>query len=73
MDLEQAAYVKQDAKNLPEFEKKMKKIVYSDEELARFREIAGKPVWDAWIAANKDKFDSQGLFDAVWQLAAEAK
>ena len=27
------------------------------------REIAGQPVWDEWIAANADKFDSQAVFD----------
>ena len=73
MDVTQAAYAEQDAKNLPEFEANMQKIVYSDEELARFREIAGQPVWDEWIAANADKFDSQAVFDAVWELADEAK
>jgi len=73
MDLEQAAYAEQDAKNLPEFEKSMTKIVYTDEELAKFKEIAGKPVWDEWIEANKDKFDSQGVFDAIWEYAEEAK
>ena len=73
MDMEQAAYAAQDEKNLPEFEKTMTKIEYSAEELARFKEIAGKPVWDEWIAANKDKFDSQGVFDAIWQYAEEAK
>lgn len=65
MDVEQAAYAAADTKNLPEFEKTMEKITYSDEELARFKEVAGKPVWDAWIEANKDKFDSQGVFDAI--------
>jgi TRAP-type mannitol/chloroaromatic compound transport system substrate-binding protein len=73
MDLEQAAYAEQDAKNLPEFEANMTKIVYSDEDLAQFKEIAGKPVWDEWIAANSDKFDAQGVFDAIWKLADEAK
>ncbi len=73
MDMEQAAYAEQDAINLPAFEKSMTKIVYTDEELERFRDIAGKPVWDEWIAANKDKFDSHGLFDAVWEYAEEAK
>jgi hypothetical protein len=73
MDVEQAAYTEADTKNLPEFEKTMEKITYSDEELARFKEVAGKPVWDAWIEANKDKFDSQGVFDAIWEYASEAK
>lgn len=73
MDTEQAAYAEQDAKNLPVFEKTMTKIVYSDEQLAKFKEIAGQPVWDAWIEANKDKFDAQGVFDAVWAYAKEAE
>ena len=72
MDTELAEYAKQDEKNLPAFEKSMTKIVYSEEQLAKFKEIAGKPVWDGWIAANKDKFDSQGVFDAVWKYAKEA-
>ncbi|EBA01993.1 TRAP dicarboxylate transporter- DctP subunit [Rhodobacterales bacterium HTCC2150] len=72
MDAEQAAYAEQDAINLPAFEKSMTKIVYTDEQLATFKEVAGKPVWDAWIEDNKDKFDSQAVFDAVWEYAAEA-
>lgn len=72
MDKELEAYAEQDKKNLPVFEKTMKKITYSAAELKRFHEIAGKPVWDEWIAANKDKFDSQGVFDAVWKYADEA-
>lgn len=72
MDVTQAAYAEQDAKNLPMFEETMEKIVYSEEELERFREIAGQPVWDEWIAANSDKFDAQDVFDSVWKLADEA-
>ena len=73
MDEEQAAYAAADAKNLPAFEASMTKITYTDEQLARFQEVAGKPVWDAWIEANKDKFDAQGVFDAIFEYAAEAK
>ena len=58
---------------LPEFEAKMEKIVYSDAELARFKELAGKPIWDKWIADNADKFDSQGVFDRMMELLAEAQ
>jgi TRAP-type mannitol/chloroaromatic compound transport system substrate-binding protein len=62
-----------DKKNLPMFEKKLKKIVYTDAELERFKAAAGKPVWDEWVANNKDKFDAQGVLDAVFKLANEAK
>ncbi|NDR59296.1 C4-dicarboxylate ABC transporter substrate-binding protein [Aliiruegeria sabulilitoris] len=72
MDVTQAAYAAQDEVNLPMFEENLTKVTYSDEQLAEFREIAGKPVWDAWIAENQDKFDAQGVFDAVWQYAEEA-
>ena len=66
-------YVAADKKNVPQFEKKMKKIVYSQEELAKFEKLAGKPIWDKWIADNKDKFDSQALFDKMWALIKEAQ
>ncbi|MCV0425433.1 MAG: TRAP transporter substrate-binding protein DctP [Roseibium sp.] len=73
MEVEQAAYAEQDKKNLPAFEESLIGVTYTDEQLAEFREVAGKPVWDAWIEANKDKFDSQGVFDAIWTYAEEAK
>lgn len=73
LETEQAAYAAADEVNLPKFEETMTKIVYSDEELQRFRDIAGKPVWDEWIAANKDKFDAQGVFDAIFDYAKEAE
>ena len=68
-----AKYEEADAKNVPAFEAKMEKIMYSAEELAKFKEIAGKPIWDKWIADNKDKFDSQALFDKMMALLAEAE
>lgn len=72
MDVEQASYAEQDAINLPIFRDTMEEIVYSDEQLAEFRTVAGQPVWDAWIAANQDAFDAQGVFDAVFEFAEEA-
>ncbi|MCF2872574.1 C4-dicarboxylate ABC transporter substrate-binding protein [Octadecabacter sp. G9-8] len=73
MDVEQAAYAEQDEKNLPVFRDTMTEIVYTDEQLAQFREVAGQPVWDAWIAANSDDFDAQGVFDAIFEYAEEAQ
>ncbi len=73
LDTELEAYAAADAKNLPEFEASMTKITYSDEQLAEFQKVAGQPVWDDWIAANKDTFDAQGVFDAVFEYAEEAK
>jgi len=66
-------YVAADEKNLPEFEKTMHKIVYDDATLAKFQEVAGKPVWEKWVADNKDKFDAQSVLDRMWELVKEAK
>ncbi|MEO1308815.1 MAG: TRAP transporter substrate-binding protein DctP [Pseudomonadota bacterium] len=73
LEVEQEEYAKADAVNLPAFEESMTKITYSEEQLAKFREVAGQPVWDAWIEANKDLFDAQGVFDAIFAYAAEAQ
>src|SRR3546814_19429391 len=51
------SYAAADKKNLPIFRKKMKEIKYDDKTLANFREVAAKPVWDEWVASNKDTFD----------------
>lgn len=67
------AYKAADEKNLPMFEERMTKIVYSEETLAEFREKAGQPVWDKWVADNKDKFDAQDVLDTTWELIEEAK
>jgi len=73
LDTELAEYAKADETNLPAFEEAMTKITYSDEQIAQFKEVAGKPVWDAWIEANKADFDAQGVFDAIFEYAAEAE
>ncbi|MEM9027840.1 MAG: TRAP transporter substrate-binding protein DctP [Pseudomonadota bacterium] len=72
MDKQLEAYAAEDKKNLPVFEKTLTAVTYSDAQLKQFREVAGKPVWDAWIKANQGKFDAQGLFDAIWTYAKEA-
>ena len=73
IDTQLAAYAKADEKNLPMFRETLKEIIYSEEQLAKFRKVAGQPVWDEWIAANKDKFDAQDVFDSIFKYAEEAK
>ena len=63
------AYIDIDKKNLPMLQKRLKPVTYSDAQLDEFRKIAGKPVWDKWVAANKDKFDAQGVLDLVFKTA----
>lgn len=73
LDTQLAAYAAADEKNLPMFKENLTEIVYSDEQLAKFKEVAGQPVWDEWIAANKDKFDAQDVLDSIFKFAEEAK
>ncbi len=58
-----AAWQDKDKVNLPAFKAKMKEILFKPEELKRFQDTAGKPVWDKWIADNQSKFDAKGLFE----------
>lgn len=68
-----AAYSAKDDVNIPKWKKKLTMVKYTDAELDRFREIGGQPVYDKWIAANKDKFDAKALLDFVMKTAKDAK
>ena len=63
------AYIDIDKKNLPMLEEKLKKVVYTEEQLAEFRKIGGKPVIDVWIKENEGKFDAKGLVDLIYTTA----
>jgi hypothetical protein len=65
------AYQDIDKKNLPLFREKLVEIVYTPEQLAEFKKVAAEPVWNEWVAANKDKFDGQELIDLILKIAAE--
>jgi TRAP-type C4-dicarboxylate transport system substrate-binding protein len=67
-----AAYKKADEKNLPKFAAQMQAIEYSDEQLAKFREVGGAPVWHDWVNQHKGEFDAQGLLDHVMTTATRA-
>jgi TRAP-type mannitol/chloroaromatic compound transport system substrate-binding protein len=66
------AYVNIDKKNLPMLAKTLKPVTYSEGQLEDFRKIAGKPVWDKWVAENKGKFDAQGVLDLLLKTAQQA-
>jgi TRAP-type C4-dicarboxylate transport system substrate-binding protein len=71
VDAQVQAYIDIDKKNYPMLDAKLKKVVYTDEQLAAFRKAGGKPIIDAWIAENQGKFDAQGLVDMVMKVASE--
>jgi len=66
------AYAAKDKVNLTAWRKnpKLKEINFSEADLAKFREVGGKPVWDKWVAENKDQVPSaQELIDLVIKTA----
>jgi TRAP-type mannitol/chloroaromatic compound transport system substrate-binding protein len=62
-----------DKVNLPLFRSKLKEVTFTKEELKKFEEVAGKPVWDKWVADNKDKLDSKGVFETLQAEIAKAQ
>jgi TRAP-type mannitol/chloroaromatic compound transport system substrate-binding protein len=67
------AYVDIDKVNLPLFRSRLTEVLYGEAELKRFREVAGQPVWDKWVADNKGKFDAKGVLDTVVAEIEKAK
>ena len=63
------AYREVDAQNLPMLRGRLEEIRYTDDQLAEFQARAGRPVIDAWIEDNADRFDARGLVQAVFAAA----
>lgn len=66
-----AAYAEKDVANEKKWkaDPKMQMVKIPEAEMVEFRKIAGKPVWDAWVKENADKFNSQELLDIVLNAA----
>lgn len=62
-----AAYIEADKTNLSMLQAELEEVVYSQEEIQQFRDRAGQPVIDEWIAENQDDFDAIGLVETVYQ------
>lgn len=73
-DALKAAYKAADDKNIPLFkEAGLTFITYSDEDLAKFREVAAHPVWEAWVKARKaEGLPGQELLDLILDTASDA-
>jgi TRAP-type C4-dicarboxylate transport system substrate-binding protein len=64
------AYVKVDKENEAKWAKDgLKMIQMPEDQVAEFRRIGAKPVWDAWVKENQGEFDAQGLLDLVFATA----
>jgi len=72
-DAIEAAYIEKDKKNEAKWSaanSKVKMIKIPDDQMAEFRKIAGKPVWDKWVVDNKDNLPAQELLDLVIKNAS---
>lgn len=66
------AYAAKDKINLANWRAnpKMTEVKFSEEDLDKFREIGGKPVWDKWVEDNKEFVPTaQELIDLVLKTA----
>jgi TRAP-type C4-dicarboxylate transport system substrate-binding protein len=71
-DAIEAAYIEKDKKNEAKWgaaNSKVKMIKIPEDQMVEFRRIAGRPVWDQWVADNKDKLPAQELLDLVLKNA----
>ena len=51
-----------------------KLIEFGDTDLAEFRAVGGKPVWDEWVKSMKGRnLDGQNLLDFILKLSSEKK
>ena len=67
----EADYKKKDIANEKKWkaDPKMQMVQIPEDQMAEFRKVAGKPVWDAWVKENAGKFNSQELLDIVLNAA----
>jgi TRAP-type C4-dicarboxylate transport system substrate-binding protein len=68
-----AAYRDADKKNLPLFKARLTEVVYSEDDLKKFRDQAAKPIWDKWVATNQSKFDAKGVLDTLLKEIEKTK
>lgn len=74
VEFQAAAYQKKDIENLKVWPQKMKAITIPEDQMAEFRKVAGKPIWDEWVAeASKTVPEAQELLDLLLSTAADAR
>ena len=69
-----AAYAAKDKVNVKKWEKMgLKAVTLPEKEMAEFRRIGGRPLWEEWVKENKDEIPAQELLDLVLKTAKEAE
>ena len=69
-----AAYQEKDVANEKKWREggKIDMVQIPEDEMAEFRRVAGKPLWDTWVEENKDDLPAQELLDLVLSTAEKA-
>jgi len=67
--------IEADKANLPMFKKQgLIEVRYTEEQLERFREVGGRPVWDSWVKETEAKgLPGQELLDFILAETRKAK
>ena len=70
-EVQKAAYAAKDIVNKKKWaaDPKLTAVTIAEDEMAEFRRIGGKPLWNAWVADNKDHLPAQELLDLVLKSA----
>ena len=70
----EAAYQEKDVANEKKWREggEIQMVQIPEDEMAGFREIAGQPVWDAWVEDNQGDLPAQELLDLVLSTAKAA-
>ncbi|NKC11393.1 MAG: C4-dicarboxylate ABC transporter substrate-binding protein [Gammaproteobacteria bacterium] len=69
-----ADYQKKDEQNEAKWsgaDSRIKMIRIPDNEMAEFRKLAGRPVWDQWVKDNEGELPAQELLDLVLKAAGQ--
>jgi TRAP-type C4-dicarboxylate transport system substrate-binding protein len=66
-----AAYKEKDVANEKKWKEggKIQMVKIPESEMAQFRKVAGKPVWDQWVKDNQGKIPAKELLDLVLKTA----
>ncbi|MGI9522526.1 MAG: TRAP transporter substrate-binding protein DctP [Hyphomicrobiaceae bacterium] len=67
----EASYAEKDKVNEKKWSEggKIAMVTIPDEQMAEFRKIAGRPVWEKWVKDNQGKLPAQELLDLVLKTA----
>ena len=73
-EAQKAAYAAKDKINLAKWGKnaKLKAVKIPDAQMAEFRKVAGKPVWEKWVKDNEGQVPARELLDLVLATAKKA-